>query len=128
MLGEFLRAPCPPWDFIHHDCSRWLDRFIVQRGHSSPMRALGVEYGSEREAQLVIGRGGGLLALWSLGLQAIGLPETDVHKPGIVAILAIPTDDGSNQTCGIWSGQRWASVHRHGTIFGVGEPLRMWSA
>ncbi len=126
MLGEFLRTPCPAWDFVNHDCSRWLDRYLVQRGHRSPMAAIDISYSSEREAQLVIGRGGGLLALWTKGLEAIGLAEVEGPRQGDVAILSIPTDDGSDQTCGIWTGQRWASVHRTGTMFGVGDPLLIW--
>lgn len=126
MLGDFLRSPCPAWDYVQHDCSRWLDRYLVGCGHASPMTATGIAYGSEREAQVVIGRGGGLLALWERGLEAIGLVQVDAPEPGDVAILSVSTDDGSDQTCGIWTGQRWASVHRHGTMFGVGEPLRIW--
>lgn len=127
MLGEYLRAATPPWDWIQHDCSRWLDRYLVLRGHQSPMAAIYVAYDSERSAKLFMGRGGGLLALWTRGMEAVGIPSTDTPSPGDVAILSIPTDDGDDVTCGIWSGQRWASVHRHGTIFGHGQPLQIWS-
>lgn len=128
MLGDFLRSPCPAWDYVQHDCSRWLDRYLVERGHASAMAATGIVYGSERESKVVIGRGGGLLALWERGLEAIGLGQVDAPEAGDVAILSVATDDGSDQTCGIWTGHRWASVHRHGTMFGVGEPLRIWRA
>lgn len=128
MLGEFMRAPCPPFDYVQHDCSRWLDRYLVSRGHRSPMAAIGIQYASEREAQLVIGRGGGLLALWSAGMAAIDLVKVETPEPGDVGILSIPTDDGTDETCGIWTGVRWASVHRNGTMFGVGEPLSIWRA
>lgn len=128
MLGDFLRSANPVWDYRVHDCSRWLDRYLRMLGHPSPMGAIGIEYESEREAKVVIGRGGGLLALWSRGLEAIGLPVIEAPEPGCAAILSIPTDDGEDQTCGIWTGKRWASVHRHGTMFGVGAPLKMWRA
>lgn len=127
MIGDFLRSAQPAWDYVQHDCSRWLDRYLLMRGHASPMQAIGVEYTSEREAKLVIGRGGGLLALWTQGMAAIGLTEIVSPQLGDVAILSIPTDDDTDETCGIWTGQRWASVHRKGTMFGVGEPLRMWT-
>lgn len=126
-LGDFLRAPCHAWDYVHHDCSRWLDRYLVGLGYGSPMAATGISYSSEREAKVTIGRGGGLLALWSAGMTAISCPEINAPKAGDVAILSIPTDDGTDQTCGIWTGDKWASVHRHGTAFGVGVPLRIWS-
>lgn len=128
MLGDFLRAPCPTWDYVQHDCSRWLDLYLVTRGHPSPMQATAIAYASEREAQVVIGRGGGLLSLWTRGMDAIALQEVDAPAPGDVAILSIPTDDGTDETCGIWTGHRWASVHRGGTMFGVGEPLKIWRA
>ncbi|WP_454798596.1 DUF6950 family protein [Novosphingobium lindaniclasticum] len=126
MLGDFLRSAQPAWDYCNHDCSRWLDRYLRMSGHPSPMDATGIDYASEREAKVVIGRGGGLLALWTAGLQAIGLPEVETAALGDVAILSIPTDDGEDQTCGIWTGKRWASVHRSGTAFGLGEPLKVW--
>lgn len=127
MLGDYLRSAQPAWDYRQHDCSRWLDRYLVMLGYPSPMEATGIAYGGEREAKVVIGRGGGLLALWTRGMEAIGLQEIGEPQVGAAAILAIPTDDGTDQTCGIYTGKRWASVHRHGTVFGLGEPLRMWS-
>lgn len=126
MIGDYLRSAQPAWDYVSHDCSRWLDRYLVMRGHASPMQATGIEYASEREAKLVIGRGGGLLALWTLGMEAIGLAEGAVPELGDAAILSISTDDDTDETCGIWTGKRWASVHRKGTVFGVGEPLKVW--
>ena len=127
-LGDFLRAPCPPWDYREHDCSRWLDRYLVARGYPSPMSATGIAYASEREAKLVIGRGGGLLALWTRGMEAIGLSEASEPEQGDVAILSVATDDGTDQTCGIWTSARWATVYQGGTMFGAGEPLRIWRA
>lgn len=126
MLGDFLRSAQPTWDYREHDCSRWLDRYLRMLGHPSPMAATGIVYASEREAKVVIGRGGGLLALWSAGIEAIGLTEVAAASPGDIAILSIPTDDDEDETCGIWTGKRWASVHRTGTMFGVGVPLRIW--
>ncbi|WP_288803916.1 hypothetical protein [uncultured Novosphingobium sp.] len=126
MLGDFLRSAQPAWDYRQHDCSRWLDRYLCMLGYASPMEATGIQYDSEREAKVVIGRGGGLLALWTAGLEAIGLEEVETPALGDVAILSVPTDDGEDQTCGIWTGKRWASVHRTGTAFGIGDPLKVW--
>lgn len=126
MLGDFLRSAQPAWDYREHDCSRWIDRYLQMLGYPSPMKAIGIAYASEREAKVVIGRGGGLLSLWTAGMEAIGLTEAATPSPGDVAILSVPTDDDEDQTCGIWTGRRWASVHRTGTMFGVGESLRIW--
>ena len=125
-LGEYLRAPRPAWDYVNHDCSRWLDRWLLLRGHASAMDATGIRYNSERSAMLTIGRGGGLLALWSRGMEAIRCPIIDTPEQGDAAILSIPTDDATNETCGIWTGERWASVHKHGLMVGVGNPLAVW--
>ncbi|WIA54304.1 hypothetical protein N6H05_14655 [Sphingobium sp. WTD-1] len=125
-LGEYLRARRPAWDWQTHDCSRWLDRWLVLRGHASAMEATGIAYDSERSAARVIVRGGGLLSLWQRGMEAIGLAVVDEPQMGDAAILSAPTDDGHNRTTGIWTGQRWASVHRHGLICAPGDPLMIW--
>ena len=125
-LGDFLRAPRPTWDFVRHDCSRWLDAWLVAQGHASPMQAIGIEYSGPVSAARVIERGGGLLALWREGMRAIGLQPTDEPAQGDAAILTIPTDDATQQTTGIWTGTRWAACHRWGLMFGVGDPLEIW--
>lgn len=126
MLGEYLRAPRPAWDYIAHDCSRWLDRWLVLRGRASAMEAIGIAYSSERSAALTIARGGGLLALWARGMEAIGLSQVEIPRMGDAAILSVQTEDGTNETTGIWTGERWASVHKGGLIVGVGDPLMLW--
>lgn len=125
-VGEYLDQTRPKWDWINHDCSRWLNRWLVLNGHPSAMEAIGITYDSEATALRTIVRGGGLLALWSKGMNAAGLLPVDAPEQGDAAILAIPTDDSTDQTCGIWTGQRWASVHRTGLLCGVGHPLGIW--
>ncbi|MBR2268485.1 hypothetical protein [Sphingobium sp.] len=125
-LGEFLKSPRPAFDYVAHDCSRWLDRWLVNCGHPSVMDEIGRTYDSERGAMRVIVRGGGLLAIWTRNMEGIGLMQTEEPQQGDAAIMAVPTDDGYNRTTGIWTGQRWVSVHRHGLIFGVGSPLAIW--
>lgn len=125
-LGDYLRAPRPKWDWITHDCSRWLDAWLVHNGHASAMEAIGIIYDSERSAIREIVRGGGLLPLWQRGMEAIGLETASNPQMGDAAILAAQTDDGHNRTTGIWTGQRWASVHRHGITCAPGQPLMVW--
>jgi hypothetical protein len=125
-LGEYLKAPRPAWDWINLDCSRWLDRWLVLCEHRSAMEATGISYSSERSAMLTIARGGGLLSLWSRGMDALSLAQVQRPAMGDAAILAVETDDGTNETCGIWTGERWASLHQRGLVFGVGEPLKVW--
>lgn len=125
-LGEYLRAPLPAWDWVNHDCSRWLDRWLVLNGHRSAMAATEIGYHDRLSALRIIQGGGGLLALWSRGMAAIGLQLTDTARAGDAAILVAPTEDRTNETCGIWTGERWAAPHHRGLVFGVGAPLRIW--
>lgn len=126
-LGDYLKAPRPAWDWVNLDCSRWLDRWLVECGHPSAMAATHVDYSGPVSAQRVIERGGGLFSLWAAGMEAIGLAETGNPRMGDAAILSIPTEDRTDQTCGIWTGLRWASLHHRGLLFGVGEPVKVWS-
>ena len=125
-LGEYLVEKRTRWDWVMHDCSRWLDRWIVSRGHRSPIRAANVRYSTELGAARVIRRAGGLLPLWTLGMIEAGIPECDDQRAGDFAILSVDTDDGTNEACGIWTGKRWATLYRGGLAFGFGDPLLMW--
>lgn len=128
MLREYLLMPRPKWDWVHMDCSRWMDGWLVRMGWGSAMEAIGISYTGPREAAELIAGAGGLLPLWARGMEALGLSGiTAPTKEGDVAILDIQTDDGTNETTGIWTGTKWASLHRSGIVCGVGEPLRVWS-
>jgi hypothetical protein len=125
-LGEFLKAPRPAFDYVHHDCSRWLDRWLMLCGHPSAMEAIGKTYDSERSAMRAIVKGGGLLSIWKRNMETIGLAPVDQPISGDAAVMSVATDDGYNRTTGIWTGQRWVSVHRNGLMFGFGSPLMIW--
>jgi hypothetical protein len=126
-LGEYLKAPRPAWDWQSQDCCRWVARWIVSQGHADPMSFIGHSYSTRTGALRVIRRGGGLVALWSKGMAGAGLRVTDTPIAGSVAVLSIPTDDGLNEACGIWTGERWGMLHERGLVFGVGAPLKMWN-
>lgn len=128
MLREYLIMPRQKWDWVHMDCSRWLDGWLVRRRWGSAMDAIGISYTGPREALELITNAGGLLPLWERGMDALGLAQAIApNKEGDVAILSIATDDGTNETTGIWTGSKWASLHRSGIVCGVGETLRVWS-
>jgi len=92
------------------------------------MDLTGIYYTGPVSAARVIKGGDGLLNLWQNGMDAIGMATIAVpEKEGDVSILSIPTEDGTNETCGIWTGSKWASCHMRGLMFGIGEPLRVWS-
>lgn len=83
-------------------------------------------YDSEFGALRAIQSGGGLAELWARGATDAGLMPTDRPATGDIGILAIPTDDGLGEACGLWTGERWATLHMRGLMFGFGEPLVMW--
>lgn len=125
-LGEYLKAPRPAWDWVEQDCCRWVARWIVSRGHADPMEFIGARYCTRIGALRLIKRGGGLVALWSRGMDGAGIPEAIAAEAGDVAVLSVPTEDGIGEACGIWTGERWAMLHERGLVFGVGEPLKVW--
>lgn len=126
-VGEYLKAPRSNWDWINLDCCRWVDRWVQECGYLSPMRAIGCRYDSERSALLTIARGGGLAALWSRGMAAIGIDICTTPEPGAVAVLRIATDDAHGEACGIWTGSRWAMLHKAGLYVGDAAAIKIWN-
>lgn len=127
MLGDYLKAPRPAWDWSTHDCCRWVARWVVINGHPDPMDHIGYRYSTRTGALRVIRRGGGLVALWSKGMAGSGLAAVTAPHSGAVAVLAVPTDDDHGEACGIWTGERWCMLHERGLVFGVGAPVRIWN-
>lgn len=125
-VGDFLTAPLPTWDWINHDCCRWADRWVQARGRKSPIKALGLHWTTEKGALRVIKRGGGLAALWSVGMEAVGVPEALKPLPGDVAVVERPTLDRLNQAMAIYTGSRWASLGLHGMDFGPADTIKVW--
>ncbi|MEH3121163.1 MAG: hypothetical protein PGN16_04150 [Sphingomonas phyllosphaerae] len=125
-LADFLSAPLPEWDFRHHDCCRWVARWIVARDHACPIESLGLRYSTERGALLTIKRGGGLTALWGRGMTAVGVPEAAEPQPGDVAVIHRPTSCGLDEAMAIRVGERWASLALRGLEIGPAEPLKVW--
>lgn len=74
----------------------------------------------------VIGRGGGLVALWTRGMAAVGVPEADEPQAGDVAVIVRPTVCGMGEAMAIYTGDRWASLALRGLEIGAAEPLKVW--
>jgi hypothetical protein len=128
-VGEYLGLDRPAWDWVTLDCCRWIDGWVVARGHASPMAAIGVEYDSERSALRRIAEGGGLAALWTAGMTAIGIepaPETDDLLTGDVGVIQRATSCGTDEAAAIWTGERWVTLGLRGLDFGPAEPLAVW--
>lgn len=125
-VSDFLALPRPAWDFRGHDCCRWVDRYLCVNGYASPIKALGLRYDSERSALRVIAKGGGLVALWSAGMTAVGVRDADQPQAGDVAVIERATADGLNQAMGLFTGDRWASLTPRGLEFGPAVTSRIW--
>lgn len=127
MLGDYLQqALRTPWAWGSADCCTFVAGWVVACGHADPMDFLRPLYTTERAAMLTIGRGGGLVDLWTRGMIDAGVPECDEPLAGDVAVLVADTEDGLNQACGIWTGERWATRTQSGLQFGPADPLRIW--
>lgn len=127
-LAEYLAAPRAQWDWVNLDCCRWVDGWLQAQGKPSPMAAIGMEYDSERSALRRIVEGGGLTALWTRGMSAIGAEACaiDDASAGAVGVIARPTHCGTNEAAAIWTGTRWATLGLRGLDFGPAEALAVW--
>lgn len=126
-LGDYLKAPRPAWEPGRHDCCTWVAAWIVANGHADPMGFIRGTYSGERGMARAVRRGGGLVALWARGAADAALTLACEPVAGDIAVLSLATADGSNEVCGIWTGERWAVACRQGLVFGFGEPMRVWS-
>jgi hypothetical protein len=125
-LAAFLKEPQPRFDFVTHDCCRWVDKWSIARSHPSAIVALGLTYDSERSALVTIKRGGGLVALWTEGMALAGVPEADDAREGDIGVIERTTDDGLNETVAIFTGERWANISDRTLHFGPADVLAMW--
>jgi hypothetical protein len=124
--GEYIGQPLPVWDWKNLDCCRWVDRWVQIRGHASPMQAIGMRYNSERSALRQIRKGGGLVALWSAGMEAAGVPATDMPIAGDVGVVESQTTCGTNEAAGIFTGSRWVTLGLRGFDAFPAVALRAW--
>lgn len=126
-LAGFLAQPRPAWDWVQHDCCRWVDRWVQARGHGSPIAALGLVYDSERSAMRRIAEGGGLAALWQNGMARLGIMPTDVLTVGAVGVIQRATLCGQDEAAAIWTGERWVTLGLRGLDYAPAGHLKTWS-
>jgi len=128
-LSAYLAEPRPAWDWQHLDCCRWVDGWCLANGWGSPIGAIGIRYDSERSALLTIRRGGGLVALWTKGMAAVGIGPVDEWNTlaaGDIGVIRRPTACGADEAVGIWTGERWVTLGLRGLDFGPAEALAVW--
>lgn len=132
-LGEYLKwSVQQPWGWGTApglDCCKFVGKWVICCGHLDPMVlvwGLPGQYDSQISALRVIKQGGGLRQLWAEGMAHVGVPEADSPEAGDVAVLQAPTEDGLNEACGIWTGERWAILGQRGMIFGPADVIGLW--
>lgn len=126
-LGAYLQtAISRPWNWGRHDCCRFAAEWCIRRGRGDPMDFLRPLYTSEFQALRTIREGGGLVALWSRGMEDIGAPVVERVEAGDVGIVESITERGAEQVCAINTGPRWAILGIHGMVFSPAQPVRAW--
>jgi len=125
-VRDFLALPRPAWDWIAHDCCRWVDRYLCLNGYASPIEALAVVAQPERSALRVIAKGGGLVALWTAGMAIVGVLEADEPQAGDVGVMSCTTDGPGDDAMAIYTGDRWAFATKWGLMFGPAKALKVW--
>lgn len=83
-------------------------------------------YSSEFQALRTIREGGGLVALWSRGMEDIGAPVVETPQLGDVGIIRAPTEQGDDEACAIFTGKRWAMLGIHGLVCSPADAIKVW--
>ena len=128
-LTEYLQwALKQPWGWGTEpglDCCKLVARWVMACGHADPMVTV-EPYDSEFSALRRIRDGGGLVALWTAGMEHVGIPVADEPQSGDVAVISRASTCGSNEVLAIFTGQRWASLALSGIEFGPAHIIKAW--
>jgi len=128
--GEYIKSVMSqPWgwnDWDEPDCCVYIAKWCVERGNTDPMLFTRGLYDSEMSAYRLIVRNGGLVPLWTRGMIEAQIPEADEAQMGDVAVLEAITEDGLNEACGIYTGDKWAVRTPTGIAFTPAVPLMIW--
>lgn len=123
-LGDYLAtAGRLAFDPCVHDCCTLPADWAVLRGRPDPMALWRGAYGSEAAAQGLIDEAGGLLALWRRGMAGAGIPEAVGLEPGDIGVV---TFREAIDSCGIFTGRRWAIMTSNGLAALRASPVKAW--
>jgi len=97
-------------------------------GYGDPMTLVWcTPYDTEFSALRRIHEGGGLVALWSDGMEHAGIPEVCGEAArGDIAIIHRATLCGGDQALGIFTGQRWVTLALAGIEAGPATVVKAW--
>lgn len=126
-LASYLRAAgARSWTWGTHDCCTFGAGWFLLHGYADPMALFRGRYTTARGALRVIRRHGGLVDAVRYGMLDARVPEADEPRLGDMAVIERPTDDGLNQACALFGGERWVSLSTRGLDSGPGVPLAIW--
>lgn len=132
-LPEYLQwAMKQPWAWGSEpglDCCKFAGKWAIVCGYLDPMVLVwsGKGYNSETSALRRIHEGGGLVALWTAGMDHVGMPEaTGDPEAGDIGVIERPTVCGGNQALGIYTGQRWVTLALAGIESGPANIVKAW--
>jgi hypothetical protein len=107
-LGAYLvHAAKLPWQWGAQDCTTHPGDWVWGLTGRDPIeRWRG--YSTDVEAEELISRAGGLLALWEQGLAGI-MRRVETADPGDIGLIRMPGEDGELIEIGaIFTGKRWS--------------------
>lgn len=100
------------------DCCTYPAAWSMALETADPMADWRGEYSTEAEAELILGRAGGLAGIFGAGLEGVGwqpVTEARVGDIGIIALLG-------HEAGAIYTGRRWSFVAERGLAFASLEP------
>lgn len=115
-----------PFEYGINDCATLAADWVVEHGHSDPMRRWRGKYDSEQAARDLICAHGGLAMLWMLGTMDAELPEPDILRVGDVGIVQMATEQGQEEVGAIYGGKRWVMLSEKGLFCASVKPIMAW--
>lgn len=130
LLGDHLKlAAETPWEWGVSDCSTFPADWILDQTGRDPMAEWRGLYGCEFEVYRLIAEAGGLVNLFSRGIDPIW-PRAKEVSEGAVGVVSLNGEDGVRIDLGaIHTGKRWAIRSPRGLAM-ITEPLavrRIWA-
>lgn len=125
-LATFLAENAAlPWAWGSVDCCMVLADWAQANGHGDPLAQYRGAYEDEAACVAIVVWRGGLLPILGDGCARVGLAETDVRAPGVIAVIGSQTSP-TRQWGAIWDGNRWLVRGTNGFASMTAPALGMW--
>src|SRR5690606_7770473 len=108
------------------DCCALPAAWSLHLGTADPMAGYRGAYSSEAEAEDIIARAGGLVPLFTAGLESVGWQRVGAPAMGDIGIIGLLGEEAG----AVYTGGRWAFVAERGlgfvTLEGKRAVSRVW--